>query len=91
MQRDDVDSFDHGIEIVPIGGLQRIFDAGRPAIAREIVNIKAKGLGALRHCSTNAAHADNAQSLAAQAVAQHRGGRPAGPDPVTHQHLRAFD
>ena len=55
-----------------------------------IVDLQAEGAGAARHRLADAAHADDAEPLAPDAVAEHPGRRPAGPFAVAGEHGRAL-
>ena len=66
-----------------------ILGATRAAVV--IVDLQAEGARAPRHRLADAAHADDAEPLAPDAVAEHPGRRPAGPILVRGQHLGAFD
>src|SRR6185437_5042166 len=80
----------HLVEALPIGGVELFLDARGDAAAIEIVNLQAERLGAARHGLPDAAHADNAQPLAPDAMAEHPGWAPAGPFALAGEHLRAF-
>ena len=75
----DIHARQHLIKRVPIGGVHRLFHRGGHAAAVVIMNLQAKGLCAAGDGVTDAAHADNAQPLAGDAVPQHPGGGPAMP------------
>ena len=49
----------------------------RDAAAVVVVDLQAEGAGAARHRLADAAHADDAEPLAPDAVAEHPGRRPA--------------
>ena len=73
----------------PIGRFQFLFDLGRDLLVVVIMDLQTEGVGAARHRLADAAHADNTQLLAVQAVAQHPVGRPAL-EPVFFQRDHAF-
>src|SRR5690606_13402118 len=79
VEGDDVHRLDHAVEIVPIGGAERHFYRQRSAVAGEVVDAEAESAGAKGDGGDDAADADNAECLAAEAGAEHGGGRPAGP------------
>ncbi len=79
VDRHDVHAHQHLVEALPIGRLQLLLQLGRDALAVVIVDLQAERLGALRHGLADAAHADDAEPLAENAVAEHPRRRPAGP------------
>jgi hypothetical protein len=79
VDRDDVDARQHLVEAVPVGGLELIFGGRIDTAAVVIMDRQAEGLGAAGHGGADAAHADDAEPLAANAVAEHPGRRPALP------------
>ena len=92
VDRDDVHAGEHLVEAVPIGGLQLLLDLGRDPPAVVIVDLQAEGLARARHRLADPAHADDAEPLAVDAVAEHPGRRPAVPLAVAVlQDVRAFD
>ncbi len=64
---------------------------GATLAAVVIVDLQAEGAGAPRHRLADAAHADDAEALAPDAVAEHPGRRPAGPVAVVDENAGAFD
>ena len=80
----------HLVQTVPIGRFQQLLDTRADRFAVVIVNLQAKGLGAAGDRLADAAHADNAQTLACQPAAHHPGRRPAIKAARIHD-LRAFE
>src|SRR6185437_9368289 len=79
VDRDDVDPRQHLVEALPICGfelLRRLLLDAAPVV---IVDREAEAAGAPRHRLTDAAHADDAEALAPEAMAEHEGRPPAGP------------
>src|SRR6476646_7250636 len=79
IDRDDVHAGEHLIETLPIRRGQLLLDPGRNAAAVVVVDLQPKGAGAARHRLADPPHADDAEPLAPDAVAEHPGGRPARP------------
>ena len=79
IDRDDVHAGEHLVEALPIGGVELFLDARRDAAAIVIVDLQAERLGAPGDRLADAAHADDAEPLAPDAVTEHPGRRPAGP------------
>ena len=90
VDRDDVHAGEHLVEALPIGGVELFLDLGRHLAAVVIVDLQAEGAGAARHRLADASHADDAEPLAPDAVAEHPGRRPAAPILVGGQHAGAF-
>ena len=65
-----------------------IFAAHAAAVV--VVDLQAEGAGAARHRLADAAHADDAEPLAPDAVAEHPGRRPAGPFALAGEHVGAL-
>ena len=76
---DDVDPRQHLVEALPVGRLQLLLHLLGDAAAVVIVDLQAERLGAASDRLADAAHADDAEPLAVDAVAEHPGRRPAGP------------
>ena len=55
-----------------------------------IVDLQAEGVRAARHRLADAAHADDAEPLAPDAMAEHPGRAPAAPFAFAGEHLRAL-
>ena len=91
VDRDDVHAGEHLVEALPISGVELFLDLRRDAAAIVIVDLQAEGAGAARHSLADASHADDAETFAPDAVAEHPGRRPAGPILVGSQHSGAFD
>ena len=79
IHRDDVHPRQHLVEAFPIGRAQLFGDARRHRPAVVIVDREAERPRAARHGLADAAHADDAETLAPDAVAEHPGRRPARP------------
>ena len=79
IHRDDVHPRQHLVEAFPIGRAQLVSDARRHGSAVVVVDLQAEGMRPARHRLADAAHADDAEALAADAMAEHPGRRPAGP------------
>ena len=90
IDRDDVHAGEHLVEALPISGVELFLDLGRDLAAVVIVDLQAEGARAPRYRLADAAHADNAEALAPDAVAEHPGRRPAGPVAVVDQDVGAF-
>ena len=76
---DDVHAGEHLVEAVPIGCLERLLDLRRHAPAIVIVDLQAEGARPLGDGLADAPHADDAEPLAVDAMAEHPGWRPAVP------------
>ena len=87
VDRDDVHAGQHLVEALPIGRLQLGLDVRVHPAPVVIMHREAEALGPARHRLADAAHADDAQALAPDAMAQHRGRAPAGPVAGAHQVL----
>ena len=88
---DDVHAREHLVEAVPIGGLERLLDLRRDPSPVVIVDLQAEGLGPLGHRLADAPHADDAEPLAEDTMAEHPGRRPALPFALgVLEHHRAF-
>ena len=70
--------------------LSSCFDARRDAAAIVVVDLQPEGLGAAGDGLADAAHADDAEPFAPDAMAEHPGRGPAGPILVAEEHLGAF-
>src|SRR5215469_14908673 len=79
VDRDDIHTRKHLVEAVPVGCLECLLDLGRYAPAVVIVDLKAEGLGPLGDGLADAPHADDAEPLAEDAMAEHPGWGPATP------------
>ena len=79
VHRDDVHPRQHLVEAFPIGRAEFLGDDGRHGAAVVIVDLQAEGARPAGHGLADAAHADDAEALAADAVAEHPGRRPARP------------
>jgi hypothetical protein len=90
IDRDDVHAHQHLVEAFPVGGVQFLLDARRDAAAVVIVDLQSERLGAARHRLSDAPHADDAQALAPDAVAEHPGRAPAVPVAIVDQHAGAL-
>ncbi|MNV29952.1 hypothetical protein D3C71_1212010 [compost metagenome] len=90
VQRDDVHPRQHLIQIVPPGRAQFLGDHVRDGFAVVIMDLHPKGLGPAGQGLADAAHADDAQTLAPQLAAAHPGRAPALE--LTRRHdIGAFD
>ena len=89
VHRDDVHAGQHLVEAFPVGRLQLLLDAFVYPLAVVVVDREAKGAGAPGDSLADTAHADDAEPLAPDALAQHPGGRPAL-ELAFAQGLRAF-
>jgi hypothetical protein len=89
VDRHEIHSRQHLVERIPIGRFERFLDLRRHSTAIVIVDRHAEGARAARHRLADASHADNAETLAGNAVPQHPGRRPAGPLPFGND-ARAF-
>ena len=69
----DVHARQHLVEALPIGRLEFLLERRRDPLAVVIVDLQAKRLGALRDGLADAAHADDAEPLAEDAVTEHPG------------------
>ena len=76
---DDVHARQHLVEALPVGRLELLLDVLRDAAAVVIVDLQPERLGAARDRLADAAHADDAEPLAEDAVAEHPCRRPAAP------------
>src|SRR5262249_30238295 len=75
----DIHARQHLVQALPVGRLQLLFGIlGDPAPI-VVVDLQAERSGAARHRLADAAHADDAQPFAPDAVAEHPRGRPARP------------
>src|SRR5580704_14814274 len=90
IDRDDVHAHQHLVEALPVGGVELLLDARRHAAAIVIVDLQSERLGAPRHRLADAAHADDAEAFAPDAVTEHPGRAPAGPGAIAGEHLGAF-
>ena len=79
IDRDDVHARQHLVEAFPVGRVELLLDLRRDPAAVVIVDLQAEGARAPRHRLADPAHADDAEPLAPDAVAEHPGRRPAGP------------
>ena len=87
VDRDDVHARQHLVEALPIGGLELGLDVGVDPAPVVIVDRQAEAARAPRHRLADAAHADDAQALAPDALAEHGSRAPASPRPRAHQAL----
>src|SRR6188474_2002593 len=76
---DNVHARQHLVEAVPIGRLQGFLDLRRHATAVVIVDLEPEGLGSPSYRLANSSHADDAEPLAKDAMAEHPSRRPAMP------------
>ena len=90
IHRYDVHAGEHLVEALPIGGVELFLDLGRHPAAIVVMDLQAEGARAARHRLADPSHADDAEPLAPNAVAEHPGRRPAGPFGVGGQHSGAF-
>src|SRR5215510_5709267 len=90
VDRDDVHAHQHLVEALPVGGVELFLDARRDTAAIVIVDLQAERLGAASDRLADAAHADNTEPLAPDAVTEHPGRAPAGPIALAREHLRAL-
>ena len=67
VDRDEIHSRQHLVQRIPIGRLERFLDLRRHAAAIVIVDRHAEGARAARQRLADAAHADNAETLAGDA------------------------
>src|SRR5205823_3026175 len=79
VHRHDVHPGEHLVEALPIGCLQLLLDLRGDPAAVVIMDLQAEGARPPRDRLTDAAHANDAEPLAPDAVAEHPGWRPAGP------------
>ena len=86
IDRDDVHAREHLVEALPVGGVELFLDLGRHTAAVVIMDLQAEGARSPRDRLADAPHADDAEPLAPDAVAEHPGRRPAGPVLVGGQH-----
>ena len=91
VDRDDVDPGQHRRQRRPVRRLDRGLGGGRQAVAVVVVDRTAEGAGAAGDRLTDASHADDAQPLAGDAVAEQAGRRPAGPVAGAEQLLALAD
>ncbi len=84
---EDVDPRQHRVEIGIPGRAELGFEHVGQPMPVVIMDGEAEGAGAARHRLAYAAHADNAERLAADAMAEHAAWAPAGPLSRTHQLL----
>jgi len=82
---------EHLVEALPVGRAQFLLDLRRHPAAVVVVHLQAEGVRAPRHRLADPSHADNAEALAADAVAEHPGRRPAGPWLIAGQDVGALD
>src|SRR6516162_11893214 len=90
IDRHDVHACEHLVEAFPIGGVDFFLDLWRHLSTIMIVDLQTEGAGAPRNRLTDAAHSDDAEPFAPDAMTEHPGRRPAGPVLVGGQHVRAF-
>ena len=90
IDRDDVHAHQHLVEAFPIGGVELFLDVRRDPAAIVVVDLQPEGLGAAGDRLADPPHADDAEPLAPDAMAEHPGRAPAGPVLVADQHLGAF-
>src|SRR5579871_183820 len=90
IHRDDVHAGEHLIEALPVIGIELFLDARRKPAAVVIVDLQTEGAGPARHGLADAAHADDAEPLAPDALAEHPGRCPSRPILVAGQHLGAL-
>jgi len=76
---DDVHPREHLVEALPVGRLELVLERVRHAAPVVIVDREAEAARAPRHRRADPAHAENAQALAGDAVAEHPGRAPAQP------------
>ena len=79
VDRDDVHPRQHLVEAFPVGRLELLLDRVEDAAAVVVVDRQAEAAGAARQRLADAAHADDAEPLAPEAVAEHEGRAPAVP------------
>ncbi len=79
VDRDDVHPRQHLIEAFPVGGLQLFLDLFLDTTAVVIVNLQAERFCAPGDCLANAAHADDAETFAINAMSEHPRRRPSRP------------
>src|ERR1700733_2013275 len=90
IDRDDVHAREHLVEAFPVRRVQLLLDLRRDAAAIVIVNLQSEGVRTARYRLADAAHADDAETLAPDTMAEHPGWAPAGPFAIAGEHLRAF-
>ena len=90
IDRHDVHAREHLVEAFPVGSIDFFLDLRRHPPTIVIVDLKAEGARAPRNRLSDAAHSDDAEPFAPDAMTEHPGRRPAGPVLVGGQHVRAF-
>src|SRR5258706_14981435 len=83
---DDVHAGEHLVETLPISSGELLLDLGRNATPIVVMDLQPEGAGAARHRLPDAAHPNDAQTLAPDAVPEHPSRRPARPRFVLAQH-----
>jgi hypothetical protein len=78
------------VEAFPVGGLERLFQLLRDPAPVVVVDLQPERLGAPGDGAADAAHADDAEALVRNAMAEHPGRRPASPFLAADQHRRAL-
>ncbi len=91
VHRDDVHPRQHLVEAFPIGRAELLGDNRRHGTAVVIVDLQTEGARPAGHGLADAAHADDAEPLAADSVAEHPGRRPSLPVLALGQNGGAFD
>ena len=79
IDRHDIHARQHLVEAFPIGCVELLLDLRRHPSTVVIVDLQAEGARATRNRLADAAHADDAEALAPDAMTEHPGRRPAGP------------
>src|SRR5260370_13225722 len=79
VHRDDVHPRQHLVEAFPIGRAEFFGDARRYGAAVVIVGLQAERMRPARHRLADAAHADDAEAFAADAMAEPPGRPPPAP------------
>ncbi len=87
VQRQDIHPAQHGVEVRVPGRAQLRLHHRRQPVTIVIVDGKPERAGAARHRLADAPHADDAQRLAADPVAEHPARAPAGPSARADQLL----
>jgi len=87
IDRQDIHMRNHLIQGRPEGRLQRVFDVFGHPVAIMIMDRQAKPLGPARNGGADPTHADNAQPLAMNTMAQHSRWAPSCPFALAHQLL----
>ena len=91
IDRHDIHAGEHLVEALPIGRVEVFLDLRRDPAAIVIMDLQAEGAGAARHGLSDAAHADDAETFAPDAMAEHPCRRPAVPVLIRGQNIGAFD